>query len=232
MRAGRWARRFLSGINIWTTRGSVDGQHDLQRGSYLGPGYSGEEIEAFLKEKAAPYERLEGDDIHARVADLIASEKVIGYVQGRMEFGPRALGRGWQRIEVVAPHHLGRQLPALEHLDQVEWANGLRHARRPSAALNGEKSWYSPSVATTRLVPSQLGVTPRMPITSPTMIRRKVSRMSFLRLRNVRRNLCRALCPDPLVSTPLSPAVPSAAHAPRSPRKSPTGPSSRGCLYF
>jgi len=71
---------------------NVDGQHDLQRGSYLGPGYSGEEIEAFLKERAAPYERLEGDDIHARVADLIASEKVIGYVQGRMEFGPRSLG--------------------------------------------------------------------------------------------------------------------------------------------
>jgi len=71
---------------------NVDGQHDLQRGSYLGPGYSGEEIEAFLKERAASYERLEGDDIHARVADLIASEKVIGYVQGRMEFGPRALG--------------------------------------------------------------------------------------------------------------------------------------------
>ncbi len=71
---------------------NVDGQHDLQRGSYLGPGYSGEEIEAFLKESAAPYEHLEGDDIHARVADLIASEKVIGYVQGRMEFGPRALG--------------------------------------------------------------------------------------------------------------------------------------------
>ena len=71
---------------------NVDGQHDLQRGSYLGPRYSGEEIEAFLKERAAPYERLEGDDIHARVADLIASEKVIGYVQGRMEFGPRALG--------------------------------------------------------------------------------------------------------------------------------------------
>jgi carbamoyltransferase len=71
---------------------NVDGQHDLQQGSYLGPGYSGEEIEAFLKERALPYERLQGDDIHARVADLIASEKIIGYVQGRMEFGPRALG--------------------------------------------------------------------------------------------------------------------------------------------
>jgi carbamoyltransferase len=70
----------------------VDGRHDLQQGSCLGPGYADEEIEAFLKEKAAPFEHLEGDDIHARIADLIDSEKVIGYVQGRMEFGPRALG--------------------------------------------------------------------------------------------------------------------------------------------
>lgn len=71
---------------------NVDGRHDLQQGSYLGPGYSEEEIEAFLGERALPYERVAGDEIHERVADLIISEKVIGYVQGRMEFGPRALG--------------------------------------------------------------------------------------------------------------------------------------------
>ncbi len=71
---------------------NADGVHDFQRGSYLGPGYSNEEIEAFLKAKKVPYERLDGDKLHERVADLIAAEKVIGYVQGRMEFGPRALG--------------------------------------------------------------------------------------------------------------------------------------------
>lgn len=71
---------------------AADDVHDFQRGSYLGPGYSAEAIEAFLRAKQVPYERLDGDKVHERVAELIASEKVIGYVQGRMEFGPRALG--------------------------------------------------------------------------------------------------------------------------------------------
>ncbi|MBF0570140.1 MAG: carbamoyltransferase [Candidatus Omnitrophica bacterium] len=66
--------------------------HDFQKGSYLGPGYSSAEVEAFLKAKGVPFEKCDGGRIHERVADLIAGEKVIGYVQGRMEFGPRALG--------------------------------------------------------------------------------------------------------------------------------------------
>ena len=69
----------------------VDGVHDAQQGTFLGPGYSDAEVESFLKDKGLPYEAC-GEGIHARVAALIAAEKVIGYVQGRMEFGPRALG--------------------------------------------------------------------------------------------------------------------------------------------
>ncbi len=70
----------------------VDGKNDLQQGSLLGPSYSDSEVESFLKSKNIPYEKCEGDQIFSRVADLIADEKVIGYVQGKMEFGPRALG--------------------------------------------------------------------------------------------------------------------------------------------
>jgi carbamoyltransferase len=70
----------------------VDGVHDLQKGSYLGPGYCDEEVESFLCAKNIPYQKYEGDAIFDRVAELIGAEKVIGYVQGRMEFGPRALG--------------------------------------------------------------------------------------------------------------------------------------------
>jgi carbamoyltransferase len=70
----------------------ADGVRDIQKGSYLGPGYSNAEVEAFLRAKAAPFEKCDGDHIHDRIAELVASEKVIGYVQGRMEFGPRALG--------------------------------------------------------------------------------------------------------------------------------------------
>ncbi len=70
----------------------ADGARDSQFGSYLGPGYSDNEAESFLRAKAVPYMKYEGEAIHLRVAELIADEKVVGYVQGRMEFGPRALG--------------------------------------------------------------------------------------------------------------------------------------------
>ncbi|MDZ7331447.1 MAG: carbamoyltransferase [candidate division KSB1 bacterium] len=70
----------------------ADGVNDFQKASYLGPEYSDEEIEAFLKQNNIPYQRLEPSEIARRTAELIAAEKVIGWFQGRMEFGPRALG--------------------------------------------------------------------------------------------------------------------------------------------
>lgn len=63
-----------------------------QKASYLGPGFSDDEIEAFLKEEGIPYTRLSEEELPAHVAGLIAAEKVAGWFQGRMEFGPRALG--------------------------------------------------------------------------------------------------------------------------------------------
>lgn len=63
-----------------------------QKGSYLGPGFSGDEIRTVLDRLGAKYEQLEEDEVSERVAELIASDKVIGWFQGRMEFGPRALG--------------------------------------------------------------------------------------------------------------------------------------------
>lgn len=70
----------------------ADDINDFQKASYLGPEFSDVEIETFLKNINAPYERLEESDIPLRTADLIRAEKVIGWFQGRMEFGPRALG--------------------------------------------------------------------------------------------------------------------------------------------
>jgi carbamoyltransferase len=69
-----------------------DGQRDKMRGSYLGPSFSNEEIERFLKEKGAPYVRLDDVALVERAAEELAAEKVVGWLQGRMEFGPRALG--------------------------------------------------------------------------------------------------------------------------------------------
>ena len=65
---------------------------DCQSGSYLGPEYSDSEIEEYLQDGGYPFVKLDDNLIADRVAELIASEKVIGLFLGRMEFGPRALG--------------------------------------------------------------------------------------------------------------------------------------------
>jgi carbamoyltransferase len=65
---------------------------DSMQGAYLGPEFSHEEIEAFLKSRGAAYHRFERDELHRWVAEQIAAGKVVGWFDGRMEFGPRALG--------------------------------------------------------------------------------------------------------------------------------------------
>jgi carbamoyltransferase len=66
---------------------------DSQRGSLLGPSFSSSEVKAFLDSVGARYDEFADDDaLCARVADLLAAQKVVGWFQGRMEFGPRALG--------------------------------------------------------------------------------------------------------------------------------------------
>ena len=66
---------------------------DSQKGSFLGPSFTDEEIAESLKSRDAAYTTATSDDELCRdVAKLIADEKVIGWFQGRMEFGPRALG--------------------------------------------------------------------------------------------------------------------------------------------
>lgn len=69
------------------------GRGDAQRGSYLGPEYSSEEIIAFLDRKAYPYLRIaDRDERLALVAQALADGKIVGWLSGRMEFGPRSLG--------------------------------------------------------------------------------------------------------------------------------------------
>jgi carbamoyltransferase len=60
--------------------------------AYLGPSFTDAEIRGFLDEQAISYERLEPSEMPARVARLLADNNVIGWFQGGMEFGPRALG--------------------------------------------------------------------------------------------------------------------------------------------
>jgi carbamoyltransferase len=66
---------------------------DSQHGSLLGPAFSDDQVEQFLKSVGAKYRRYPDDEsLCTEVAGLIGSDKVVGWVQGRMEFGPRALG--------------------------------------------------------------------------------------------------------------------------------------------
>ena len=68
------------------------GRDEAQAGSYLGPAFGEAEIERFLIDGGIPFQRLGWEELPRRVARLIADEKVVGWFEGRMEFGPRALG--------------------------------------------------------------------------------------------------------------------------------------------
>jgi carbamoyltransferase len=68
------------------------GRADGMSGSYLGPEFSDDEIEEFLLTSGARYRRAERAELVETAARLLAEEKVVGWFQGRMEFGPRALG--------------------------------------------------------------------------------------------------------------------------------------------
>jgi len=66
--------------------------NDGMNGSYLGPRFSDEEIRNYLGSINASYSRLDDTELMPQLADILAQDKVVGWFQGRMEFGPRALG--------------------------------------------------------------------------------------------------------------------------------------------
>ena len=70
----------------------ADNKTDFMNGAYLGPEFSNEEIKTYLDKKGYNYKKLSDDELPEKIADLINEQNVIGWFQGRMEFGPRALG--------------------------------------------------------------------------------------------------------------------------------------------
>jgi carbamoyltransferase len=82
-RSGQWRRR---------TETADAAYADGMSGSYLGPAFTGDEIERFLRQQGCRARRFDEGAIASEVAGLIADGKVVGLFQGRMEFGPRALG--------------------------------------------------------------------------------------------------------------------------------------------
>jgi carbamoyltransferase len=71
---------------------TADGQKDFMKASLLGPEYNDKQILEYLEANNISYNKLSAEEMPAKIADLIAGQKTIGWFQGRMEFGPRALG--------------------------------------------------------------------------------------------------------------------------------------------
>ena len=78
-----------------------------QNASYLGPSFEDDEIEEYLTSNDIPHVRMDKPDVAETVAGLIDGQHVVGWFQGRMEFGPRALGRAGQKRTVARYYRNG-----------------------------------------------------------------------------------------------------------------------------
>jgi carbamoyltransferase len=85
-RAGSWQASRGSGTN------GLPAYADGMQGALLGPAFSAEQIGAWLAERGYPARRVEREALPQAVARLLAEGRVVGLLQGRMEFGPRSLG--------------------------------------------------------------------------------------------------------------------------------------------
>jgi carbamoyltransferase len=70
----------------------ADGKHDLMQGALLGPAFAQDDIERRLKDAGARFSIVLDDDVIEKTATSLADGEAVGWMQGRMEFGPRALG--------------------------------------------------------------------------------------------------------------------------------------------
>lgn len=71
---------------------AANNEDDKMRGSYLGRSFNDDEIKSYLDSVNANYKRLDDGDLMPELANILATEHVVGWFNGRMEFGPRALG--------------------------------------------------------------------------------------------------------------------------------------------
>jgi carbamoyltransferase len=71
---------------------NADGKHDLMQGALLGPAFAQGDIERRLKDAGAYFSTVSDDDVIEKTATSLAGGEAVGWMQGRMEFGPRALG--------------------------------------------------------------------------------------------------------------------------------------------
>ncbi len=103
--------------------------------TFLGPVYSDDEIEAFLRWSKLPYRRL--SHVAQQAADLLADDKIIGWFQGRMEFGPRALGA----LSILAsPIHATMQA----RLNEIKDREDFRPVA-PVVLAEHAPAWFTPA---------------------------------------------------------------------------------------
>jgi len=105
--------------------------------AYLGPAYAGTEIEALLKWAQLDYRRV--DDVAEAAADLLAAGLIIGWFQGRMEFGPRALGARSILASPIDPHMQTR-------LNELKDREDFRPVA-PAIAVEDFADWFEPARA-------------------------------------------------------------------------------------
>jgi carbamoyltransferase len=106
------------GAAVWIDakeRGAGDRTYRMDH-AYLGPSFGDDEIEAFLHRSKLPYRRL--SNVPRQVAEILARDRVIGWFQGRMEFGPRALGA---RSILASPIHAAMQARLNEIKDREDF---------------------------------------------------------------------------------------------------------------
>ena len=109
--------------------------HDIMQGTLLGPAFTPEEIQDALVTEGAVFERCTEDVLLARVAGLLAEAQVVGWFQGRMEFGPRALGN---RSILADPRS-----PQMQHQVnlQVKFREGFRPFA-PAVTVEAAAEWF------------------------------------------------------------------------------------------
>jgi len=128
----------LAAYHIGFGQPRVVGKGDAMKGAYLGPAYTEEEMHSILLQYEATFEYIpDRGELTGRVARLLADQHVVGWFQGRMEFGPRALGN---RSILADP----RSPDMRQHLNlKIKLREGFRPFA-PSVLAEEAAAWFDP----------------------------------------------------------------------------------------
>src|SRR5262249_26977836 len=134
-------------------RPRAPGGREAQRGSLLGPGFSAEAIRAALDARGVAYRQLEEGELLRETAGRLAEGQVVGWFQGRMEFGPRALGARRIRGDARSPRmqsQMTRKIKFRESFRPFAPAVLREHAPEWFEVRPGDQSPYMLLVAAVR----------------------------------------------------------------------------------